>query len=137
MDDVHVRIHHGTPERLVIQKMGSAGYTDNAIFYRGEQLIADSSHNTGASFLLTGGLTNYGINAQVGRVEVAPRTVVLLDYDMQAANNGEDQGVHLQASRRHLGKLNVLFADESVRRLGPSELDPTVSQDAVELWSPQ
>ena len=137
MDDVHVRIHHGTPERLVIHKIGTAGYTDNAIFYRGEQLIADSSHSMGASFLLSGGLTNYGINAQVARVEVAPRTVVLLDYDMQAANNGEDQSVHLQASRRHLGRLNVLLADESVRRMGPSELDPALSHDAAELWSPQ
>ncbi len=137
IDDVHVRIYQGTPERLVIRKMGSAGYTQNAIFYRGEQLIADSSHNTGASFLLNGGLTNYGINAQIARAEVAPRTVVLLDYDMQAANNGEDQTVHLHASRRHLGKLNVLLADESVRRMGPSELDPAVTADAVELWSPR
>jgi len=137
MDAVHVRIYHGAPERLVIEKMGTAGYTDNAIFYRGEQLISDSSHSTGEGFVLNGGLTNYGINAQVARVEVAPRTVVLLDYDMQAANNGEDQTVHLQASRRHLGKLNVLFADESVRRMGAAELDPGVSTDAADLWSPE
>jgi len=136
MDDVLVRIYQGTPERLVIIKQGTAGYTGNTICYRGEPIILDSSHSEGAEFLLTGGITNYGINARVDRAEVRPNTVVLLDYDQQAANCGEDMTVHLDASARHLGKINVLMANESVRQLGPSRLDPAVSDAAGELWTP-
>ncbi len=137
IDDVIVRLYHDTPERVVIERAGSAGYTQNAIYYKGEELISDCSHSVGASFLLGGGLTNYGINAQVALPEVAPNTVVLLDYDRLDANRGEDIGQHLRDSARHRGRVNALMHDGSVRPFGPSELDPVVSAAAVKLWSPE
>ena len=86
--------------------------------------------------LLGGAATNYGINAKIHHYEVSPDTVVVLDYDRLVANNGEDMPELLGASARHLGRLNVLKADESVVRMGPSELDPDLSDDIADLWSP-
>ena len=90
----------------------------------------------GDSFLIGGGVTNYGMNAKVGVHEVAPDTIVLLDYDRTIANDGEDIGTHLaEVTRRHRGKINVLFADESVKSIWSGQLDPSVPE-AAEKWDP-
>ena len=91
---------------------------------------------TGQKFQLKGaGLTNYGINARIDAQVVAPGTIVLLDYinrvvDLDTTANIADQ---LIDSARHRGKLNVLYADSSVRHSGPSELDPQINPGP---WSP-
>ena len=59
--------------------------------------------------------------------------VVLLDYVRVRANQGEDMSRCLEESARHLGKVNVLWGDMSVRPEGPTALDPLVEP---EIWRP-
>jgi len=89
----------------------------------------------GATFEMDGGSTNYGINALVGGVQIAPDTIVLLDYVERVANRGgsEDMTDELRRSARHLGRINVLDASGSVRTSGPTQLDPAVRPAP---WSP-
>ena len=90
----------------------------------------------GATFDIGGAATNYGMNAQVGRIDLGPDTVVLLDYPRILANTGEDMNEALtQAARRHRGNINVLFADGSVHSLLTVQLDPGIADNA-ERWSP-
>jgi len=84
--------------------------------------------------------TSYGINAQVHRHQVAPDTIVLLDYERNADDDrfvADPAGPHtpdrLRLSARHLGRLNVLLADQSVRTLQPEDICPTTNGEA---WSP-
>ena len=90
----------------------------------------------GANFELGGsGMTNYGMNAKVSGCEIAPDTIVLLDYIARTAYryDSEDVAGNLVESARHLGRLNVLYCSGAVRRRGPTELDPAVHLDA---WTP-
>jgi len=85
------------------------------------------------SFTLDGeGLTNYGINARLTETST-PAVVLLLDYTRMRAHSGEDVTLELDQAARHLGQLNVLWADLSVRAAGPTALDPWVHP---ELWEP-
>ena len=78
------------------------------------------------------GLTHFGINARLGQA-VSVEDVVLLDYIRVRANQGEDMSRCLEESARHLGKVNVLWGDMSVRPEGPTALDPLVEP---EIWRP-
>jgi len=101
---------------------------------RGEIIWEDFSKvPKGATFEMGEGITNYGINAAVGRYRVAPETIVLLDYNTLVANNGEDLAEGLRDAARHKGKLNALSAGGSVRTYGPSGLEPNLNGD---LWTP-
>ena len=81
------------------------------------------------------GFTSYGINSLVARRVVDPETAILVDYNKQFVDlsNPDSAAVNLVRSARHLGRLNVLFADHSVRTMGPSQLDPRFNMD---IWSP-
>jgi len=134
-DDCHIRIYHESPPRLTVNQMGSAGYTQNEIWYMGKCAIQDASHSVGATVYLTGGITNYGLNAAIHQARVAGDTVAVLDYVLILANNGEDMATQLPDSARHRGKLNVLYADQSVFGRRPSELDPTLPGGGAQ-WEP-
>ena len=86
-------------------------------------------------FLPNGGFTSYGINSLVSRSEVDPNTVVLVDYNECCVDLTVPHAAAamLVRSARHLGRLNVLFADQSVRNMGPTELDPRLNMD---IWTP-
>jgi len=88
----------------------------------------------GSSFLMTrGGETSYGINAMAENIAVGGADkIILLDCVSIVANGGEDVSLYLDESARHLGKLNVLFADSSVHTKGEMEVDPAVYPD---MWS--
>jgi len=81
------------------------------------------------------GFTSYGINSTVSVPMVSPDTAVLVDYNEQYVDLDSLSTVAatLVRSARHLGKLNVLFANHSVRSMGPSELNPRLNPD---IWSP-
>jgi len=134
-DDCHVRIYHESPPRLTVNTMGSAGYTQNEIWYMGKCVIRDASHSVGATVYLTGGITNYGMNAAIHQIRVAAGTVAVLDYVLILANNGEDMSTNLPDSARHRGRLNVLYADQSVHGRRPAQLDPGVPGGDAQ-WEP-
>jgi len=135
-NDAVIRIYDGPPMygEIVSCDTGAA----NELWRSGQMLWPedpDPRHHVGGTFKVGGGETNYGINGALGGHHVGPHTVVLLDYDRLIANDGEDVAEHLRASARHLGRLNALFADDSVRRLWPDGLDPAVSTNAP-IWRP-
>lgn len=83
---------------------------------------------------MTGGASsNYAINAAVGKPTVAGSAIVLLDYDILVANSGETMAPHLTVGARHLGKINVLYADGSVRASWGLSLDKKLNPNA---WLP-
>lgn len=90
---------------------------------------------TGATFEMDGGSTNYGINAAIGGVQVAPGTIVLLDYVERVATGTPGAAIThgLRLSVRHVGKINVLDSDGGVRAFGPTQLDPAINPG---FWSP-
>ena len=90
------------------------------------------------TFRVIGGVyTSYALNTQVGRHEVAPGTVVLLDYDTTEGPIADPQAAgvwsKIVAGARHRGRNNVLYSDGSIRSSGPSALDPRIDADP---WSP-
>jgi len=85
--------------------------------------------------LPNGGFTSYGINSLASAKLVKPNTAILVDYLERAVDISKphDSAKLLVQSARHLGRMNTLFADQSVRTMGPTELDPRVN---LNLWSP-
>ena len=81
-------------------------------------------------------ITSYGINPAVNRNQVKPGTVVLMDFVKPVANPlAADFDDSFQKSGRHLGKMNVLFSDGSVRAMGQTALNPKFPGGDV-LWAP-
>ena len=87
--------------------------------------------------LVGGGDTNYGINGYADRIVHGSRKIVILDFRSLVATDeqGQDLDAHLEdeASARHRGRMNVLFADMAVQLKGPSELK---KQTHPQLWEP-
>lgn len=85
--------------------------------------------------LPNGGFTSYGINPLVARPVVTSYTAILVDYTETFVDLvvPDSAATNLVRAARHLGRMNVLFADHSVQRMGPSELDPRFNMD---IWSP-
>ncbi len=94
----------------------------------------------GDEILLGSIYTSYGINARLGRHAVSPDTIVLMDYETSdqdmgfvADPDGANVNARLNGSGRHLGRINVLFADDSIRSMYPGQLYP---QSNAGPWSP-
>ena len=76
-----------------------------------------------------GGPTSYAMNSRISSADVWPGQVLLLEYRRAVADVGLDGTVghdNLPANlaARHLGRVNVLFADGAVRSLEPGDLLP-------------
>jgi len=109
---------------------------DRPIFGVDDRLINFKGHET----YLSAFYTSYGINARVGRHKVGPDTIVALDYEHEpedmtfiADPDASNVNARLDRSGRHLGRIHVLRADESVRAVYPGEIYPQTAGDA---WSP-
>jgi len=134
-NDVVFRVFEGPPVKARVYSAES-GYA-NSLCYN-QQVVPgyeDLRTCVGQELDLGGGQTNYGINAKAHRHRVASTTVVLLDYDRLVANDTEDVRQHLLDSARHRGRLNVLYADQSVRGRRPGELDPAMP-GCADQWVP-
>ena len=87
--------------------------------------------------LVGGGDTNYGINGYADRIVDGSHKIVILDFRSLVATDeqGQDLDADLEdeASARHKGRMNVLFADAAVQLKGPSELK---KQTHPQLWEP-
>jgi len=137
-NDAYVRIYHENRDRVVVEVAGSAGF-NNQVWYRGEMVINDITNNVGGKFILgLSAATDYGINIDVHEYEVKPETVVLLDFPRRIANTLDEEFAEQlrEASRRHRGRVNVLFSDQSVRTRWPSRLDPEFGDAFADLWRP-
>ena len=140
----------------MIMKKVSTGYngTDNigtdgksgtiTLYHNGQAVpgwgINKNNPMDGKFFTIGGGSTNYAVNMALGGVPpaqppqlVAADTIVLLDYDVIQANVGEVMSDHLTKSSRHLGKINILYADFSVSATWGMKLDKALNPDP---WSP-
>ena len=132
-NDAVFRVYDGPPMRGQVHAAETA--QNNQLWISGRLKFADCRNHVGEMFDIPGG-SNYGYNAQVHLEEVAPDTVVVLDYPRLLANNGEDIGTHVRDSARHLDQLNVLSADQSVLTMGVNDLDPHFSSASAERWTP-
>jgi prepilin-type processing-associated H-X9-DG protein len=79
---------------------------------------------------------SYGMTRGSEKFRAGSGRILVLDYDETivdpGASNVQDM---LQQGARHLGRLNVLYTDGSVRRRGPTEIDPLIPGNA-RLWRP-
>jgi hypothetical protein len=82
--------------------------------------------------------TSYGYNVTLeDEYTVAGDTVVLVDfkdYLIDPADPLLPEDLNDPDSARHLGKHNVLYADESVRVVGTASLYPSINPDQ---WTPE
>jgi prepilin-type N-terminal cleavage/methylation domain-containing protein len=112
-------VPHDTPRitSLVYKKMDIPGWENLSLNAKGDDLVMGGA----------GAPSDYALNASVvSRDNIAPGTILMLDYDMATANRGEDMGDHLEAGARHMGKNNFIRGDGSVTSMGPDELHPLV-----------
>ncbi len=130
----------------------SCGET-NCILYRGKPLFVDSctdpanhkygwmgaqpDSKIGREVVLSKGMQcSYGINERSGSLKYGDSRVLLVDYDKMIVDLSKAECPQLlsTAAQRHLGKLNVLFADGSVKVMGPTHLDPLLGDQNI--WEP-
>jgi prepilin-type processing-associated H-X9-DG protein len=87
-----------------------------------------------------GGLTSYGVNSFAHRYPYSSSTLVLMDYEgdgvMMSVDPDELAKVRQQLLKtlRHLGRMNILLADGSVKTAGLSSIDPALNRT---LWNPK
>ena len=78
------------------------------------------------------GLSSLGINVFAYEYPFSADKIVLLDYEqLRADPDAGDFQQQLNDAARHLGRLNLLFADGSVRIMRPAAI-----RVAAELWKP-
>ena len=132
-NDACFRVYDGPPMRGKVYFAETA--QNDQLWVGGEMKFADCRQHVGEIFDIPGG-TNYGFNGQVHQEQVAPDTIIVLDYSRLVANNGEDIAEQLRASARHMNRLNVLFSDRSVLTMGTNDLDPLFSAAGAKRWTP-
>jgi len=113
---------------------------DNRLYYHGESIWYPLRNYVGKEMVLNAIPTTYGINRSVEEVNIAPDTIVVLDYPVSVAQYSETYADKLDvaenidvAAERHRGVVNVLLADKSVKSMGATEAKPTMNSDP---WSP-
>ena len=82
-----------------------------------------------------GGLTNYGINSYAHKYPYGAKCIVLVDYKelvVEIDTPLEAEAILLR-SIRHLGKVNYLRGDGSVRTASPMEISPRLK---LSMWRP-
>lgn len=78
----------------------------------------------------------YGMARGSERYRLPSRKILVMDYDKSIIDPwASDTAELLQEAARHLGRVNVLMADTSVRCFGPTEIDPLIPRN-IELWQP-
>lgn len=108
----------------------------NAIYMDGRPAFGERgllNRHRGERFELPGtGLSSFGINVFAYEYPFSANKIVLLDYErLRADPDAGDFQQQLNDAARHLGRLNLLFADGSVRIMGPAAI-----RVAAELWKP-
>ena len=85
--------------------------------------------------------THFGMNAQATMILSGTSKLLLTDYDQLLINTGPyvglDDGYDELVRPRHLGKVNALSVDGSVRAYDPVEIDPDAPASLTgHYWNP-
>jgi len=92
---------------------------------------------------VNGVISSYGMNVLVPETLNTPGSILVLDYHWLLAStidawsdfpNPENNTIPVFA--RHRERVNVLFADGSVRVMDPNDIDPTNSRIEQTYWLP-
>jgi len=102
--------------------MGKANWRDDIV----RRLTGMSYHEIDPPYVVGGARCSYGMNVDVPRVNGRPSQLLLLDYEKTTADAVAHtvDGEWKYLAPRHMGRVNAVFVDGSVRDLWPSELDP-------------
>ncbi len=124
----------------------------NCVMYFGEPLFPDDNYadpndphhgwlgpgttKNGMEVPLVGSASNYGINRQAEHFEYGQDKILVLDYDKRVADPDRSNTQELlHEAARHLGVINVLFADGAVDSRGPTHIDPKLPGND-RIWYP-
>jgi len=147
-----MRVYLESNGKVVIKLLNYSCGEKNCMRYKGKPLYPDETTDPispiygwlgpGASkvnrevSLSQGMQCTYGINERSGQLRYGDARVLLVDYDKTIVNLSDPKCPQMlsDAAQRHLGKLNVLFADGAVKATGPTNLDPLLG--GQELWAP-
>jgi len=103
---------------------------------------------TGASSIIPGGLTSYGMSLAANLLTRGggKNVILLLDYTRHTAQCTSTTGLDpwtdwlkpngIPNFARHYEKANVLYTDGGVRLLDPASIDPKISQYRTDHWVP-
>jgi prepilin-type N-terminal cleavage/methylation domain-containing protein/prepilin-type processing-associated H-X9-DG protein len=126
-----------------VRKVELVNYTcgaTNELWLNGKQYWTNLAGHVNDQVLMPWVATSYGINSQITGYTIKPNTIVLVDWDNRLVDMTDTAGVAAKLPQtqiaRHNGQLNVLFADQSVRTMGPSEINPAITSIAQDLWKP-
>lgn len=113
----------GCQERNAVYAFGSPAFGEQGLLFP----------HRGKTYDLPGaGISSFGINISSGDIQAGSNRIMLLDYPrLRADPDSGDFQEEIDAGTRHLGKLNLLFADTSVRAMGPTE-----TRVRTDLWKP-
>ena len=131
----------GNTKKIVMFSRGCG--EDNRTFNRGKPTFPQCGDvrlvtiPIGTSVVLSGVYSSYAINSRVCQFNVAPDTLVLLDYHtaqgMIADPDDAEISQNIRLGARHAGQNNTLRADGSVRPDWSMSLDPDVHPAC---WAP-
>jgi len=148
-----IRIYDQLPGGEVIAKLCKYSCGEiNCVMYFGQPLFPDeayaspsSSHHgwlgpgtskNGMEVQLVGNSSNYGINRQAEHFQHGQGKILVLDYDKRIADpDSSNTQEMLQEAARHLGSINVLFADGTIDPQGPTQIDPKLPGND-RIWRP-
>ena len=147
-NDVVLRIDSlpGGGVRITVEGI-SAGYHFDLLGPNREMLIHDLHQHVGESVSTQARADSYGMNNLVQDFRSEGSWILAMDYVKEVADcagpdamdnwdNWIDSATGLPVFARHRGECNVLFADTSVRSLGPGQINPDVPALAEFYWEP-
>ena len=85
------------------------------------------------------GAVSYGMNWHANRAPMTSRTILLTDFKANIIwphITAGDDSYGENAAPRHLGRLNVGFADGAVEAMDPNAIDPVDEDIRETLWRP-
>jgi prepilin-type processing-associated H-X9-DG protein len=117
-------------------------------------IIDDPRVGKTASLPYFGGKTSYGMNSMSTKILSGRKKLLVMDYEKSVSigsslDESTERAKHLAdwypdkkdltvppTFARHFKKVNVLFADGSVKLMGPKEINPNDPEIVQEYWDP-
>ncbi len=143
--DIRIRVYKTVPRRVVNETETYQGAKTGVLsLHRGGEVVPGWEDFRdvpfGEPFTMASGNSSYGYNARAYAAELPTDTVVVMDYPSRLANTPSDaidlSANLVHAAQRHNGRLNLLFADLSVKPMTPLQIDPKTSAVNARRWTP-